>query len=156
DRRHSMTRNFSIGLILLVACGCCCNNKSDAGSSAAGSSSAATMTSIEDITWNLANVGGTPAAPVPTDGKAAHFRLNSKDKRYTGYSSVNNFNGPYELNGQSLKFRPAAMTRMMGIEPFNTQEQAFIDALNKTASWRVTAGGIELLDSAGNSLASFT
>lgn len=109
---------------------------------------------LEDVSWHLAEVGGKPAEPVPADAPAPHLRLHAKDRRVTGYSGVNAFNGSYELNGQSLKFGPTAMTRRAGPEPLMKQEFAFTQAMEQTASWRDAGDGrIDLLDAAGKPLA---
>jgi heat shock protein HslJ len=111
---------------------------------------------IEDITWQLVDVGGNEAVPAPAEDRAAYLRLNAKDKRATGYSGVNQFNGSYELNRKSLTFGPAAMTRRAGPEPLMKQEDAFTQAMINTSSWRAAGDDrIELLDAAGKPLASF-
>ena len=111
---------------------------------------------IEDVTWQLDHVAGKPAELVPADARAPHFRLSASDKRAVGYSGINQFNGGYQLDGQSLKFGPMAMTRRAGPEPLMNQESAFTKALGNTASWRAAGEDrIELLDSAQTVLAGF-
>ena len=111
---------------------------------------------IENITWQLTEVGGAPAASVPADAQAAHFKLDSGQKRAIGYGGVNQFSGAYDLNGAALKFGPAAMTRRAGPEPLMKQEHAFAEAMGKTAAWRaIDERSIELLDAAGKGLAKF-
>ncbi len=110
--------------------------------------------SIENVTWLLVEVGGTPAQPAPADDEAAHVRLDSASKRASGYGGVNTFHGGYELAGASLKFGPAVMTRRAGPEPWMRQEAAFVRALGDTNSWRAMGDErIELLDGAGRPLA---
>ena len=110
--------------------------------------------SIENVTWQLVEVGGKPAEPAPADEHAAHVRLDATSKRASGYSGVNAFQGSYQLAGTSLKFGPMAMTRRAGPEPLMQQESAFTRALTDTAAWR-SAGDdqIELLDDASRRLA---
>ena len=143
-------------LILLALAGVslgCQSNKPREG----GSTAQAKMMTIEDVTWQLVEVGGKPAEAVPADGRAANFRLNLADKRVSGYSGINQFNGGYELSGQSLKFGPLAMTRRAGPEPLMKQESAFTEAMTNTASWRAAGdNNIQLLDSGGKALATFT
>jgi heat shock protein HslJ len=111
---------------------------------------------IENTTWQLTEIGGKPAEPVAADDRAAQFRLDPAEKRASGYSSVNQFSGGYELKGNSLKFGMLAMTRRAGPEPLMRQEYAFTRALEQTRSWRAAGDGIELLDSAGNIQARFS
>ncbi|HEY7087978.1 MAG TPA: META domain-containing protein [Tepidisphaeraceae bacterium] len=112
---------------------------------------------LENITWQLVDIGGKPAVPVPMEGKPVTFRLDSNEKRISGYTGVNQFNGPYQLDGQSLSFGVMAMTRAMGVPPFDKQEDALTQALHNTKSWRPAGvDTIELLDSAGKPLAKFT
>ena len=108
------------------------------------------------ITWRWVEVGGQPAEPVPADARAANFRLDAADKRVSGYSGLNQFNGPYELSGTALKVGMLAMTRRAGPEPLMRQESALTRAMEQTASWR-SAGQdeIELLDAASKPLARF-
>lgn len=122
----------------------------------AGGPPKAGAASIEDMTWQLDEVGGKRAQPVPADGKAAHLVLGSGEKRVSGYGGVNQFNGTYELNGQLLRFGPTAMTRRAGPEPLMTQEFNLTQALTNTRSWR-SAGvkRIELLDASGAVVAKF-
>ena len=115
------------------------------------------VTMVEGVSWKLAEVNGRPVEPVAADDRAAHFKLDAAQKRAAGYSSINNFQGGYELDGSKLKFGNLAMTRRAGPEPLMNQESAFTKAMGQTASWRAAgADGIELLDINGNVLARFT
>jgi heat shock protein HslJ len=108
---------------------------------------------IEHINWQLVEVGGRPAEPLPADSKPAHLRLNSADKRISGYSSINQFGGTYELRGNLLKLGPLAMTRRAGPASLMQQESAFTQAMQSTTSWRAAGNDIELLDASGKPLA---
>jgi heat shock protein HslJ len=111
---------------------------------------------IQDIDWQLSQVGGRPAETLPGDTTPISFRLNSAGKRVTGYSGLNRFNGAYEISTTTLKFGPQAMTRRAGPAHLMQQESAFSAALANTASWRaISQNEIELLDSTGQSLARF-
>lgn len=134
-----------LGLAALTTIGC-----------QSGSTSQPKPMAIEGITWQLAEVSGKPAEPVPADAQVAYFRLDPAEKRVTGYSGINSMSGSYELSGRSLKFGPMIMTKRAGPEPLMKQEAAFTEALTRTRSWRAAAGGIELLDATGASLARFT
>lgn len=113
--------------------------------------------SIEDVTWQLDEVAGKKAQPVPADGRAAHFVLGSADKRVSGYGGVNQFSGTYELDGKLLRFGPTAMTRRAGPEPLMTQEFNLTQAMTNTRSWRAAGlRRIELIDASGAALARFS
>ena len=47
---------------------------------------------LENVTWQLVDIGGKPAVPVPMDEKAATFRLDSNERRISGYTGINQFN----------------------------------------------------------------
>jgi heat shock protein HslJ len=151
DTRVSVLASVALSLSLVFALGCQSTSPTD-DATTREAPTMATM-AIENITWHLAEVGGKPAEPVPQDARAPHIRLSDSDKRVSGYSSVNQFSGGYELSGQSLKFGMLAMTRRAGPPPLMAQETAFTAALEKTTAWRAAADGIELLDSAGQVLA---
>jgi heat shock protein HslJ len=121
------------------------------------SSSQQASAHIEDVTWQLASVGGKRAQPALPGETGANFHLSSPDKQVSGFTGVNQFSGAYQLQGQSLKFNPLAMTRRAAInQELSHQEDALARAFGATASWRATSKDhIDLLDSSGKTLASF-
>ena len=155
DQREDPMAKVNVMAVTLVAlvAGVGCQGKPSGDGS---TSREAKLMSIENMTWQLVEVGGKPAEVVPADAQAAHFRLSSEEKRATGYSGVNQFNGAYELSGQALRFKPLAMTRRAGPAPLMQQESAFGEALENAESWRaVDDKNIELLDAKGTALAKF-
>ena len=145
-KSHFVALLLASGL-LFVAAGC-----QTATEEETGTTSGPLM--IENTTWQLSQVFGKPAEPVPADAKAAHFRLNGADKRVSGFTGINQFGGSYELRGSLLKFGPLAMTRKAGPTPLMQQEASFAQALHDTSTWRVAdANSIELLDSSEKVLA---
>jgi heat shock protein HslJ len=141
-------------LSLTVFVGLSCQN--DASKSGGGGPEARPF-EIEDVTWQLTEIGGKPAEPVPADAQAPFLRLSTADRRASGYSSVNNFGGTYELSGASLRFSGLAMTRRAGPDNLMRQESVFSAALNNTVAWRAAGyDSIELLDVSGNVLARLT
>ena len=75
----------------------------------------------------------------------------------SGMGSCNGFGGDYKVSGSKLTFGPMIST-MMACMPQEVmdQEQAYLAALGKTASYRVDGSQLTLLDASGNVLAKFT
>jgi heat shock protein HslJ len=137
-----------LSVVVVLACVSCRNDASKTGGAGP------VPVDIENVTWELADIGGKPAEPVTDDAPAANLRLSSEDRRAIGYSSVNQFSGSYELEGPSLRFKSLAMTRRAGPANLMQQESAFSAALNNTVAWRAAGyDSIELLDGSGNVLA---
>ncbi|KAF1048223.1 META domain-containing protein [Xylophilus sp.] len=115
---------------------------------------AATGAPLEDTTWRLVTLGGQPVA-VPTNGqREAHLVLHAKDARLSGSGGCNRLLGSYERNGAALRFPPIAATRLacpQGME----QENAFLQALERVAGWRIQGRRLDLTDAAGVTVAQF-
>jgi heat shock protein HslJ len=112
---------------------------------------------VENYRWNIVQA---PTMPVPlamSDEQQGYFLLNSENHTATGYTGINNFNGPYELNGERLRFGVMAQNQMAGIGPLVQQEAALNTALTNAAAWRPFGQNeIDLLDAGGFSLGRFT
>jgi len=115
-------------LFLLGACG-------GAGPSLAGTS------------WRLTELGGKPA-PVGGNEKPATLELTADGNRAAGFAGCNRMSGTWEARGDSLRLGPFAVTRMMCDKGMDL-EQAYLDALQKTRTWRLSAQGLELLGEGG-------
>ena len=111
---------------------------------------------IEEIDWRLIDLRGSPVEAAPAGTRAPFFHLTSEGKRISGYTGVNDFNGSYQLSGNTLRFSPLAMTRRAALPPLMRLEDSFVDALHETHGWRRNGQDIELLDVAGQPLARFT
>jgi heat shock protein HslJ len=117
---------------------------------------AARPVQLEYQNWMLEEVGGVPARRGSMNAKAAQMTFSGVDGRVSGYTGVNQFNGPYERRGQALVIGPVAMTRRAGPAEWMEQEAAFGDALARTAAWRAAGSDrIELIDANGWVLARF-
>ena len=73
-----------------------------------------------------------------------------------GNGGCNQFNGPYTINGQSLRIGPLASTSMACEEAVTTQEQAYLQALQSTTSYELTGNQLILRDGSGREVARFT
>jgi len=104
--------------------------------------------------WKLVDAGGKIPKAMPGEPEA-HIRFDRENKRASGYSAVNNFNGSYEASGPTLRIGPVAATRRAGPPDAMEVEAAFFAAFDATRSYRISGQSLELLDAGGNALASF-
>jgi len=96
-----------------------------------------------DTYWKLVDLAGEPAA-VSGVGREPHLVLHAEGKRMAGWAGCNALGGSYELSGQALRFVLGPSTMMACPEPFMKQEQAFLEALKATTSFRVFGDVLEL------------
>jgi heat shock protein HslJ len=73
----------------------------------------------------------------------------------TGNGGCNQFNGPYVVNGQSLRIGPLTSTSMACEDNISTQEQAYLQALQSTASFEQSGNQLILRDGSGREVARF-
>jgi heat shock protein HslJ len=118
----------------------------------ASSDASQTSAPIEHTTWQLTQLGDKNITPDPQHGP--HITLNPEQHRVTGSAGCNRLTGGYMLEGNRLKFHQIATTMMACTEGMDT-ERAFLDALNKTDSWKITGNKLELFNAVGKPLASF-
>jgi heat shock protein HslJ len=118
-----------------------------AAAGAAESSAAQTTPVLIGTTWRLTELDGKPA-PLGQDGKAATLELAAEGNRATGFAGCNRMTGAYVRNGDSLRLGPFALTRM-ACENGMELEKQYVDALQRTRTYRQSAERLELLDSSG-------
>jgi heat shock protein HslJ len=123
-------------LALLAACG------SDGGSSGSGAPS------LDGTNWRLTQVAGAAAQP----GGLLGF----DGGKVTGSTGCNLFSGSYEQDGSSLKITLGPVTLVGCPPPLDTQEQAVLAALTKTASFRQEQDALTLLDGSGQALLAYS
>jgi len=75
----------------------------------------------------------------------------------SGISGCNNYNGSYTVDKDKLTFGPMATTRQMCADPLGImqQEQAYLSALEKVASYKVEGKTLEMYDDRGKSILKF-
>lgn len=109
---------------------------------------------LEDVNWVLRSYEdkGT-MSDLPGD-----VRIDAlfEGGRVGGSSGVNTYSAPYELSGSSLTIGPAAATMMAGPEDLMAMEQAYLDALQRAASFAVTADELTILAEDGGELLVYT
>lgn len=109
---------------------------------------------LDGTYWKLTDAGGKIHKAMPGEPEA-HIRFDGEKKQASGYSSVNNFNGRYEVSGPTLRVGPLAATRRAGPPEAMEMELAFFIALDATRSYRISGQSLELLDAGGKALARF-
>ncbi|WP_377703449.1 META domain-containing protein [Pseudoduganella sp. UC29_71] len=120
-----------------------------AGCSTTGASGSAPSASLTDTSWQLAELGGQPA------GKQS-LKFDSSKGIVSGSGGCNNFTGAYQWSGKSLKMGPLASTRRACMDDASgKQENAYLQALDATRTWKVEGKTLILSGDSGQ-LARFT
>lgn len=109
--------------------------------------SAARAPMLVGTTWRLTELDGKPGL-LGNDGKAATLELTADGKRVAGFAGCNRMAGTYQLNGDSLRLGPLAMTRMACVKGMEL-EQGFAAALEQTRAYRISSQVLELLGEHG-------
>ena len=102
------------------------------GATAIPGASAAPVGSVAGTSWNLAEIDDQPVAA----GVEATIAFGA-DGQATGSGGCNTFNGPYTVDGISIKIGPLAATMMACPEPQMTVEASYFAALDKVTMWQV-------------------
>ena len=104
---------------------------------------------LENTHWRLAELGGRPAAG--TGGQRdAHLQFSQDSARVAGSTGCNRLTGTFTRDGATLRFGPAATTRMACLDAqLNQQEQGFLDALRATERYEIAGDTLTLLGAAG-------
>jgi heat shock protein HslJ len=108
---------------------------------------------LENTYWKLIRLGSKPVE-IGAGGREVFLTLVAEGRRVQGFSGCNRFIGTYQLDGKRLRFIQMAGTRMACVEGME-QEQAFLKALDSTASWEITGEHLELYDASGGMLLRF-
>jgi heat shock protein HslJ len=120
-----------------------------AASACATSASRSSAAPLEDTYWRLAEVGGRPAIGAVGE-REAHLQLGRDSARVVGSTGCNRLTGTYTSDGATLRFGPAATTRMACLEPqMGEQEQAFLAALQATERLQIVGDTLTLVGRAG-------
>jgi heat shock protein HslJ len=98
--------------------------------------------------WRAVAIDGSPVASQPKK-REAHMMFSAQGNRVSGSTGCNRFTGTFTRTGDSLSFSKMAVTKMACPPPLNTQEQAFLAALNATAAMKISSNTLELQDAAG-------
>ncbi len=101
--------------------------------------------------WKLTHLSDAPVTVVEQQ-REAHFVLHTDDQRVMGSTGCNRMTGSYRLEGDALSFDQLASTRRACADGMQT-EQAFLDALGRTAEWRIVGQQLTLIAADGEVLA---
>ncbi len=78
------------------------------------------------------------------------------DGQVSGNAGINQYNGPYEVDGDKLSVGPLASTKMAGDAMIMEQEAAFLMALEAAASYEIDGGTLIIMDSSGAAVLEFS
>ncbi len=101
--------------------------------------------------WILTTLNGKDVDPAI--GSSLGF---DEEGNAHGNGGCNRFRGGVTVKGDTLKFGNLASTMMACEEAKSQQEFAFHEALGKTATFRIDAGDLVLLDGQGNVVGKLT
>ena len=103
-------------------------------------------------TWVLTEVGGVPATP-----NAIATLTFGDDGTLAGNTGCNSFSTSYAVDGSSLAITmPAAATLRACEGPLTDQETAVFRAIESTDAYVISGERLELLDSSGRTLATYS
>jgi copper homeostasis protein (lipoprotein) len=104
---------------------------------------------LENTYWKLIQVG-SQAARAAENVPEPHFLLHPAQQQADGSTGCNQFHGPYQLAGDSLRIGPVESTLSACADPdMNGQEAAFLDALSRARSWKVSGDTLMVADETG-------
>jgi heat shock protein HslJ len=109
---------------------------------------------LEGTKWVLSAyaVDGTMKDALVTATTDATFA----DGQVSGNAGINQYNGPYEVDGDRLSVGPLASTKMAGDEMIMEQEAAFLMALEAAASYEIDGDTLIIMDSSGAAVLEFS
>ncbi len=101
--------------------------------------------------WDVTSINNGQAISTLLDGTFATIEFGA-DGRISGNGGCNTYSASYQVNGSSLSIGQTQATQMMCAEPegLSTQEQEFLAALQRTASFRLEGNSLTLLAGNGN------
>lgn len=108
---------------------------------------------LENTYWKLTRLGER-AVFVAEGQREPSLVLHPADHRFSGSGGCNAIAGSYALDGNRIELAPLAGTRMACAEGMDA-EQAYLAALARVRSWRVTGQHLELYGPAGELLLRF-
>jgi heat shock protein HslJ len=93
---------------------------------------------LAGTSWNVGDLAGKGLPP----DVAVTMRFH--EGRVGGSAGCNSYFASYAVKGDSLRFGPAGLTKMMCPEPQMAVEDAFVAALATVKTFRLTAGTLVL------------
>jgi heat shock protein HslJ len=97
---------------------------------------------LAGTSWRLVELGGQP--PV-AGGPTLTLAFAADEPRASGFGGCNQYSGQYTQNGASLRFGPLLGTQRACLDPaLNTQEAAYVQALETTTRYSIEGGQLVL------------
>ena len=106
---------------------------------------------LEGQPWRLVSVAGRP---VPAGGQEPYLYFDKETGRISGSTGCNRLIGGYRVSGDRITIDQAGATMMACVDGAEA-ERPFLDAIERTARWRVRGRELTLYDASGASLAQF-
>jgi heat shock protein HslJ len=98
---------------------------------------------LEGVLWEVTGYNnGRQAVVSPRTG--SRLTLTFRDGEVSGSSGCNRFHGQFTVEGNALKIRPLATTRMACEDEVMAQEQAFLRALESATTWAIVRGMLDV------------
>jgi heat shock protein HslJ len=108
---------------------------------------------LEGKSWKATEIAGVKSV-LSTKGNEATAKFAAG--RVSGSATVNNYGGPYTTGpGNTIEIGSLVSTQMAGPADAMAQEQAYMAALQKAATFKVTAESLTLLDDKGKVLVKY-
>jgi len=106
--------------------------------------SALAATPLAGTTWICSAVNNGAGGVVTIGADSRIDAVFDDDERVSGFSGVNRYHGPYEVDGESIKIGPLASTRMAGPAELMEQERQYLEALEKATRYGIVDGALTL------------
>jgi heat shock protein HslJ len=109
---------------------------------------------LDNTTWKLISYAvGAALRRLPT---GAEVTLAFQDGAAGGRSACNRYHSTVAINDATLTFGAMVSTKMACPSPLMEIEATYLQALLSVTTWQVNDGALELRDSAGQTILTFT
>jgi heat shock protein HslJ len=107
-------------------------------------------------TWHMIAYNNGKQAVVSAEAGADVTAVFGTDGQVTGNATCNQYNGPYTAKDDTIKIGPLASTKMAcPSDALNTQEIAYLTALQNAATYTIQGTHLELRDADGALMAEY-
>jgi len=98
---------------------------------------------LEGSTWKVTSYNNNRQAVVGVLGDT-DITLSFSNGEVSGSAGCNRFHSSFAIEGNGIRFGPAATTRRACEQPLMTQEQEFLAALASAVTWRIDGNVLDL------------
>ena len=99
--------------------------------------------------WSATNYNNGKQAVVGLEASSSITADFGKDGKLSGNASVNQYSASYEATESGIRIGPTVSTKMAGPANLMAQEAAYLAALEKAVTWKISGGRLELRASDG-------